>query len=233
MSETLEKLRADRDLQCYFFRPSAIAALSNAGPAGFTVSGAWRQQFDWTVIEWNRDNVFEHRLLRNLPDSDLSGLTLSYREARTNCISMDSKLFPTVDWPYLRIWADDAGGQEQLYRVRLVDYATPTQGSSVAAQATFTLQGTLTVGDVVELSWLDEHYFRTIASGDTIASVLQNLASDITALSPTVSATSSPTDITLGRVNTNLRKLLYSDVWRSPSSNTAASSRSCRASAAM
>ena len=38
---------------------------------------------------------------------------------------------------------------------------------------------------------------------------------------------------TLGRVNTNLRKLLYSDVWRSPSSNTAASSRSCRASAAM
>ena len=37
----------------------------------------------------------------------------------------------------------------------------------------------------------------------------------------------------LGRVNTNLQKLLYSDVWRSPSSNTAASSRSCRASAAM
>ncbi len=197
MSETLEKLRADRDLQCYFFRPSAIAALSNAGPTGFTVSGTWRQQFDWTVIEWNRDNVFEHRLLRNLPDGDLSSLTLSYRETRTNCILMDSKLFPTVDWPYLRIWADDAGGQEQLYRVRLADYATPTQGSFVAAQATFTLQGTLTVGDVAELSWLDEHYFRTIASGDTIASVLQNLASDITVLSSTVSATSSPTDITL------------------------------------
>ena len=197
MSETLEKLRADRDLQCYFFRPSAIAALSDAGPAGFTVSGTWRQQFDWTVTEWNRDNVFEHCLLRSLPDGDLSGLTLSYREARTNCILMDSKLFPTVDWPYLRIWADDAGGQEQLYRVRLADYATPTQGSFVAAKATFTLQGTLTVGDVVELSWLDEHYFRTIASGDTIASVLQNLASDITALSSTVSATSSPTDVTL------------------------------------
>ena len=202
MSETIDKLRADRDLQCYFFRPSAIAALSNTGPAGFTVSGTWRQQFDWTVIEWNRDNVFEHRLLRNLPDSDLSGLTLSYREARTNCILMDSKLFPTVDWPYLRIWADDAGGQEQLYRVRLADYATPTQGSSVAAQATFTLQGTLSVGDVVELSWLDEHYFRTIAGGDTIASALQNLAGDITALSPTVSATFSPTDITLTNLQT-------------------------------
>ncbi len=37
----------------------------------------------------------------------------------------------------------------------------------------------------------------------------------------------------LGRVNTKSQKLLYSEVWRSPSSNTAASSRSCPASAAM
>ncbi len=39
MSETIDKLRADRDLQCYFFRPSAIAALSNAGSTGFNGSG--------------------------------------------------------------------------------------------------------------------------------------------------------------------------------------------------
>ena len=58
MPETIEKLRPDRDLQCFFFRPSAIAALSNTSPGGFTVSGTWRQQFDWTVIEWNRDNVY-------------------------------------------------------------------------------------------------------------------------------------------------------------------------------
>src|SRR5262249_25040530 len=47
--EIMEKLRPDRDLQCYFFRPSAVAALSAAGPNGFTVSGSWRQQFDWVV----------------------------------------------------------------------------------------------------------------------------------------------------------------------------------------
>ncbi len=40
-------------------------------------------------------------------------------------------------------------------------------------------------------------------------------------------------EATLGRVNTKSQKLLYSEVWRSPSSNTAASSRSCPASAAM
>src|SRR5215831_18691211 len=117
MAEILEKLRPDRDLQCFFFHPSAIAALSGASAAGFTVSGSWRQQFDWAVIEWNRDNVFEHPGLRNLPDGDLSGITLVYEDERTNCIPMDSRLFPTVDWPYLRIW-DQASGATP-YFVRL------------------------------------------------------------------------------------------------------------------
>ena len=188
MSESLEKLRPDRDLQCFFFRPSGVAALSGAGATGFTVSGTWRQQFDWAVIEWNRDNVYEHPILRNLPDGDLSGLTLSYQERRTNCILMDSSLFPTVDWPYLRIWAEDTAGIEQLYRVKLADHATVTEGSAVAANATFTLQGTLTAGDVVELSWLDENYFHTITGADTIASVLADLELNINAFSTTVSA---------------------------------------------
>jgi hypothetical protein len=188
VSENIDKLRPDRDLQCYFFRPSAIAAFSNSSATGFTLPGTWRQQFDWAVVEWNQHNVFEHPLLRNLPDGDLSGLMLSYREQRTNCILMDSSLFPTVDWPYLRIWADDAGGQEQLYRVRLSDNATATQGSFVSAQATFSLQGVLTAGDVVELAWLDEHYFHTILGADTITSVLQTLSDNINALSSTVSS---------------------------------------------
>ena len=70
-----------------------MAALSETSATGFTVSGCWRQQFDWAVVEWNRDNVFEHPALRNLPDGDLSGLQLSYQETRTNCIPMDSTLY--------------------------------------------------------------------------------------------------------------------------------------------
>ena len=50
MADQLTKLRPDRDLQCYFQQPSAIAALSEAGESGFTVSGCWRQQFDWAVV---------------------------------------------------------------------------------------------------------------------------------------------------------------------------------------
>ena len=114
MAETIRKFTPDRDLQCYFQQPSAIAALSGASADGFTVSGCWRQQFDWAVVEWTRDNTFEHTALRNLPDGDLSGVHLTYEEVRTNCIPLDSALYPNVDWPYLRIWAL-SGGTENVY----------------------------------------------------------------------------------------------------------------------
>jgi hypothetical protein len=156
MAEQLTKLRPDRDLQCYFERPSAVAALSGASAGGFTVSGCWRQQSDWVVIEWNRDNVFEHPALRNLPDGDLSGLQLSYQEVRTNCIPMDSALYPTVDWPYLRVWAE-YGGTETLYKVPLSNYATAVGGYADATVA-FELAGTPTAGDYIELAWLDQHF---------------------------------------------------------------------------
>ncbi|MBI1356531.1 MAG: hypothetical protein GC160_19490 [Acidobacteria bacterium] len=201
MSETLAKLRPDRDLQCYFYRPSAIAALSETSAGGFTVSGTWRQQFDWAVIEWNRDNVFEHPSLRPLPDGDLSGLTLSYRETRVECIPMDSGLYPTVDWPYLRIWADDENGVEQIYRVRLADHATAVQGSYTPASATFSLGGSFTAGDSVELAWRNEHYNHTVQSGETVGQVLEDLASTINALSSTVSAAADAQAGTITIVN--------------------------------
>ncbi len=80
--------------------------------------GTWRQQFDWCVVEWNRDNVFEHPAFRTLPDGDLSGLTLTYEETRENCIPLDSDLSPTVDWPYLRVWVRESD-QDEVYFVSL------------------------------------------------------------------------------------------------------------------
>src|SRR4051794_20563117 len=164
MAEQILKLRPDRDLQCYFERPSAVAALSGASVDGFTVSGTWRQQFDWAVVEWNRDNVFEHPSLRCLPDGDLSGVRLSYEDARENCIPLDSRLFPTVDWPYLRVWA---GSPEAVYKVNLKDHATVTDGAYRAATVQFELQGVVTPGDYIELAWLDQHFNYQIAPGDT------------------------------------------------------------------
>jgi hypothetical protein len=207
MAEQLSKLRPDRDLQCYFERPSAVAALSGASANGFTVSGCWRQQFDWAVLEWNRDNVFEHPTLRNLPDGDLSGLHLSYRETRDNCIPIDSILYPTVDWPSLRIWAQ-SGGAETVYKVPLKNYATPVSGAYLAPTAEFELQGTLTAGDYIELAWLESHFNYQILGGDTLDSAAKALADIITANASTgfVTATASGAQITLsyaGAVGTN------------------------------
>jgi hypothetical protein len=197
MGDTLSKLRPDQDLQCYFFEPSAIAALSETSPAGFTVSGCWRSQFDWAVLEWNRDNVFEYPGLRNLPDGDLSGLQLSYQETRTNCISLDSTWYPTEPWPYLRIWAD-SGGVEQIYEIPLLQYAAPLS-SAIPATAQFQLQGSPTAGDYIELAWLDQHYNYRFIAGDTLVSAAAALAATITAnqLAGLVSATADGATIAL------------------------------------
>jgi hypothetical protein len=177
MSETLSKLTPNRDLQCYFQEPTAIAALSQTGATEFTVSGCWRQQFDWAVLEWNRDNVFEHPALRNLPDGNLSGVVLTYEEMRTNCIAMDSIWYPTVDWPYLRIWAD-AGGTETVYKVPLINYSTAI-GSDAAASAQMTLQGAITANDTIELAWLDQHFNYTVTASDDLTSAAAELAAII------------------------------------------------------
>lgn len=174
----LTKLRPDRDLQCYFQEPSAVAALSEANATGFTVSGCWRQQFDWAVVEWNRDNVFEHPALRNLPDGDLSGVLLSYEETRTNCIPMDSTTYDSVGWSYLRVWEESAG-QEQFHWVPL--RGTPVEGEYVPATTQMELTGLPTVGDYVELSWLDQHANYRVATGDSLEMAASGLAGFINA----------------------------------------------------
>ncbi len=196
-AEQLTKLRPGRDLQCYFLQPSAVAALSGTSPSGFTVSGSWRQQFDWTVVEWNRDNVFEHPALRNLPDGNLSGLQLAYQEVRSNCIPIDSTLYPTVDWPYLRVWVD-SGISEEMYRVPLMKHAAPVD-SYTSATVQFELQGSITGKDYIELAWLDQHFNYYVLGGDTLESAASALASTITANQATgqVRATATGATITL------------------------------------
>jgi hypothetical protein len=175
MAEQLTKLRPDRDLQCYFQEPSAVAALSGTSANGFTVSGCWRQQFDWTVVEWNRDNVFEHPALRNLPDGDLSGIHLSYEETRNNCMAMDSTVYDAVGWSYLRIW-EESEGTEKFHWVNLRDHSTAIDDTATPATAELELQGTLTAGDYVELSWLDQHANYLVGATDTLEGIVAALA---------------------------------------------------------
>ena len=203
MPEQLLKLSPDRDLQCFFYQPSAIAALSGASPDGFTLSGTWRQQFDWAVVEWNRDNVYEHPALRYLPDPDLSGLELSYVEQRSACVPLESNIYPSVEWPYLRIWASDQNG-EDVYFVKLQDLAQPVGSSYVNAAATMTLSGSVSAGRV-GLAFigtfassenplnanLEQHYYYDVRSTDTLATAAAGIANAINTFSPDIAASSS------------------------------------------
>jgi hypothetical protein len=217
---TLQKLTPNQDLQCYFYQPSSVAALSATSPNGFTVSGCWRTQSDWVVVEWNRDNVFEHPVFRNLPDGDLSGLQLSYQETRTNCIAVDSALYPTVDWPYLRVWADPGTG-EQLYRIPLMGHAAPVTGSYTPASATFELQGAATGGDYIELAWDEEHYTYQLYGVDTLASAAAALANSINTFSKAMQASANGAAITLTLANSGTgangnRIGVYGNVYSAP-----------------
>lgn len=217
MAEQLLKFSPHRDLQCYYFQPSAIAAISGASPTGFTLSGSWRDQWDWAVVEWNRDNTFEHPLLRYLPDlgaSDLSELTLSYIEERTNCVPLESNIYPSLDWPYLRIWVPQTDGTDVVYYVRLSDpqYWSVAPGSLYqSATVTMTLTGDVTEGARVGLAFMgtfaapvgadgapieQHYYYAPTASDTTLADVAVGLANAIKAGSQDITASASGASIT-------------------------------------
>jgi len=196
MSEQIAKLTPHHDLQAYFLTPSAIAALSSASSAGFVLSGKWRQQFDWAVVEWTRDNVFEHPSLRNLPDGDLSGLTLSYQEARTGCIPFQSNLFPVVAWDRLRLWVTGADGSDTVYYVSFANQPStepqillPIVGSPQSASATMTLVASPGVGQRAGLAFLEEHYYYQVSNGDGLADIAAGIAASV--VSENFSAASS------------------------------------------
>jgi phage tail sheath gpL-like len=197
MSDQLYKLRPDRDLQCYFEQPSGVAAMSGASESGFTISGSWRQQFDWAVVEWNRDNVFEHPALRNLPDGDFTGIRLSYEETRTNCVPLDSNLYPTVEWPYLRIWAESETGPG----ISLQKLA----GGNGSQSFQLELIGTPSGGDVIELAWLTNRYDYELSSSDTLNTAAAALAAVVSAdaASTQMTATASGAVITLTYTGSN------------------------------
>ncbi len=203
MAEQITKLTPNRDLQAYFLTPSAIAALSSASSTGFVLSGKWRQQFDWAVVEWNRDNVFEHPSLRNLPDGDLSGLTLTYQEQRIGCIPFQSNLFPVVAWDRLRLWVTGADGSDTVYYVNLAANATPTAGSARSASATMTVVASPGVGLRAGLAFLEEHYYYQVSSGDQLPDIAAGIAAAVNDFSADFTAASNGASVTVTCKGTN------------------------------
>jgi len=197
MPETISKMQPDRTLYVASFSPmSAIGTIHHASPSGLQLSGRFNAITDNVIMEWNRDNDFEHPQLRYLPDGDFSGLTLSYDVAYSGLADIASPIFPYADFPYLNIYA---GAPESEYQVPLKNYATVATGSAnLPASATITLTGTMTNNDAVAVLFFGEAYWHTVASINP-ADVVNDLVTQINASSTTMTAAagSGPGDLTL------------------------------------
>ena len=137
MPETIYKLQPDRTIALRGFDGlGAAAALHSARPDSFKVSGIFRDAADFAVVVlYDADNFYEHPRLRYLPDFDFDGLALKFRVRYTGLMSLDSKKYPTIDWPYLDVVKTDGG----RVNIRLSDHAQRVGGTVEHATASFTV----------------------------------------------------------------------------------------------
>lgn len=188
-TSAISKLQPYRTMQLQGFDDySSTALFHHASENGWTISGEWGSQLtSFTVLQlWDAQNQFEHPASRYLPDFAFDGVVLSWQETRTNCLPLDSTLYPAVTWPYLSVLTID----NTLQLVPLINYASPID-SYISASATFTLEGAPTVGNYIEVAWLSYHYYYVIAPGDTLVSAINNLGAAINADTTTNGVTAS------------------------------------------
>src|SRR5574341_1339298 len=135
--ENIHKLQPNRTVHLQGFSDfGAAAALHSASETGFKVSGVFRDAADFAVLVLSdRDDFFGHARFSYLPDSDYSGIVLTFDLACQNLQPIDSPKFATIDWPYLNCLRTDG----TLKQIKLFDHATQVGGSYTAASDTFTL----------------------------------------------------------------------------------------------
>lgn len=138
MPERIYKLQPNRTIHLRGFSDlGASAAIHSATADSFTVSGVFRDPADFAVLVlYDADNFFEHPRLKYLPDTDFSGLTLTFDVHYSGLMPLDSPKYPTIDWPFLDVIRPDGS----TARVRLFDHAVQVSGDYTAASASFTIE---------------------------------------------------------------------------------------------
>ena len=104
MPERICKFQPDRTLSLRGFDSFAAAAsIHDVSPNGFTVSGTFRDPADFAVaVLYDADNVYEHPLIKYLPDFNLSGLVLNFDLLYSDGLQpIDSPKYNWIDWATL------------------------------------------------------------------------------------------------------------------------------------
>lgn len=175
MPEALLKLSPHRNLYLRGFDGrGAAATITQASATGFKASGVFRAQDDFAVVVLHdADDFFGHPRLKYLPDTNLSGMVLSFDLEYTNLQPIDSPKFPTISWPYLEVIREDGSTAQ----ISLFDNATLASGSYTAATGTFTISTPGAVAfDRVTLWYQNIAFDYIAAGGETAAQVATALA---------------------------------------------------------
>lgn len=141
MPETIYKLQPDRTLYLRGFDTFASAAsIHNATSTGFEISGIFRDPADFAVaVLYDTDNVFEHPLIKYLPDFKLAGLTLSFSLLYSDAVQpIDSPKYNWVDWATLDCIREDGS----IANISLLDNALIADADFPAASATLNVAAT-------------------------------------------------------------------------------------------
>ena len=186
MPETLTKLRPDRDLQCYYQEPSAIAALSETSATGL------QSQAVGGTIRLGRCRV-ESRQRNRPPEAAQPTRWRSQRTAvvlRGDADELHPSRFEHIRFHWV-VRTANLGVLEQPGKPSPRSsnaYATPIEGSYTPAVIDFE-DKQLDSGDYVELAWLDQHVNYLVTNSDTLDSVVEGLASTVNAMGDTAGAT--------------------------------------------
>lgn len=166
---TLAKLDPRYDISLQGFdRRGAAASINNASATGFTVSGRWGDLADFAVLYLrNADDLYGHLFTsRYLPDFSLAGVTLDFDLALTGCMNPTSAKYQSVPWGNLSyITSAEVEGTPVA-----LPAPTTTTGAA-AASGSFTVAGTPTAWDRVQLIYLSNVVFEVIV-GQTYNSVV-------------------------------------------------------------
>lgn len=167
MTEAINKLQPDRTVQLRGFdHLGASAAVHNATPSGFTVSGTFRDPADFAVVVlYDADNFYEHPRLKYLPDFDFSGLTLQFDVRYEGLMPLNSRKYPTIDWPYLDV--EDRFGQTS--QIRLSDHAEVIDMPDAPACGEFHIEGADVQGFDRLTIWYQNLAFDYIVPGSPYA----------------------------------------------------------------
>ena len=141
MPDFLYKLQPDRTMYLRGFNQlGAGAAMHNATPDSFDVTGVFRDPSDFAVLViWDADDFFNHPTLKHLPDMNFSGLELQFDVTYTNLMPLNCGKYWTIDWPFLD--AQFADGSSTRIRLSDPKYATVLKNPDPPASGSIDIVG--------------------------------------------------------------------------------------------